>query len=180
MREVVKKSPRKNKREYLNDFVLNDNGEYEYKGIIYKINGELNIKYFVIRLLLVVSCVIICGIIPFSGSMHAFYIIMPYIVEVGVLALLVYAFLTFIIRRKELRDYIYKKTVERFKPYSSFLMGNFGLSLICVGVYSLINGFEVWAIGYCLLQIIGFVLIRQFLMKISEISYEKVDLKAKM
>ena len=172
------KTKKTNKRAYLDDFILNEQGQYEYKGIIYKIqNTDFELKSLIIMLVLSFVCIIAGGIIPFSGSMHAFYIIMPYIVEIVLFGLLSYAFFEFCTHYKELREYIYKKSYEKFKPYTSILIGNMGLSVICTLVYSVFNGFEVWAIVYVGLHVIAFILIRKFSADMNELKFDKISLK---
>lgn len=168
---------KKNKRAYLDDFVLNEQGKYEYKGIIYNVNGSYNNKYLLFRIVGIAICIVIAGIVPFSGSMHAFYIIFPYVFEVVLAALLVYAYVYFFSNIKQLREYIYQKSFERFKPYTSLLIGNCGLSFICTIVYSLFNGFEIWAIVYVLLQILTFILTRQYYAYSQSLEFEKKTLK---
>lgn len=172
------KTKKKNKRAYLDDFILNEQGQYEYKGIIYKIeNTDFNLKNTTIMFIVSFICIIIGGIIPFSGSMHAFYIIMPYIVEIALFGLLSYALFEFATHHKELREYIYLKSYDKFKPYTSILIGNMGLSVLCTIVYSFINGFEKWAIVYVLLHAIAFILIRKFYADTSAIKFDKISSK---
>lgn len=159
MDKTKKKS---NKRAYLDDFILNDHGEYDYKGVVYKPTGQIDKKMMTMLIVCGFACIILAGFIPFSGSMHAFYIIMPYMVEIVLFGLLSYSFIQFVYHLNELREYIFNKSYLRFRPYSVLLFGNYGLSIICTLVYSLINGFEIWAIIYTLFQIMSFIFIRKF------------------
>lgn len=173
----MEKKTKKNKRAYLDDFVQNDSGQYEYKGTIYKIVSEFDKNYLIYRIIILSACLVGAGFVPFSGSMHAFYIIMPFMVEIVVLALFIYAFIQFNGSKGEIREYIYKKSVERFKPCSSLIIGNIGLTFACTIVYSVFNGFEIWAIVYIALHVIAFICIRQFYAYASSIKYDKISLK---
>ena len=176
----MKKKTSNKKRAYLDDFILNEAGKYEYKGTIYKIVSEFDKNYLIRRIVLLTVCLVGAGFVPFSGSMHAFYIITPYMVEIVVLALLVYAYIQFIGSKGEIREYIFKKSVERFKPYSSLIIGNIGLTFISTMIYSFINGFELWAIAYVSLHVIAFISIRQFYAYVSTIKCDKISLKQEM
>ena len=71
--------------------------------------------------------------------MEAFYVIIPYIFEVGFAALLISAAYS-IYSHDQLREYVYKKSAGRVGIYGPGLMGNSIIRLVSSSVFLLIKG----------------------------------------
>ena len=123
MNEKDTKKKKKNKRAYLNDFELQDNGEYTYKGTVYKYEGDwkdCRKKLWTLCALLAVLTVG-AGLVPYGGMMNAFYVILPYIVEVCLGAYLIYNVLRLTKGEGEVREYVFTKTFEQFSGWFMIL-----------------------------------------------------------
>ena len=153
---------RKGRYAYLNDFKLNDNNEYEYKGNIYEldINSEDKstlTKKSIILLSALVIVAIASGCLPFKGMLGAFYVIVPYTFEV-IFSLLLIPCIYTVIRKNILREYEYKKSIERIKPYAGVVMIDSVLGLFTSVIYVSINGIEpvIVSILYILSKAVSF------------------------
>lgn len=118
------KAKKTNKRRaYLNDFKLQDNGEYAYKGYVYVYQGDWkqNRKQFWGLCAALAALVIAAGLIPSGGMINTFYVILPFVGELITAALFLYAVYRFTSRDERIRSYIFEKTYDRFNGYFLFL-----------------------------------------------------------
>lgn len=71
-----------NKKSYLNSFQLNEQGNYEYRGKVYKAE-DMTMKSYLVRFALpgviLLALSIMCGIIPADGMQNCYYIILPWL-----------------------------------------------------------------------------------------------------
>ena len=80
----------KNPKEYLNDFVLNDDGGYSYTGRRYTVDRHYAFYGDVYRKLLIgaiimAACSVGSGMIDAAGATGAFYVVIPFIGEISAL-----------------------------------------------------------------------------------------------
>ena len=139
-----KEKKRKGRYSYLNDFKLNEQNEYEYRGNVYAVDlpGEQKKKLLRSVLFLLAECaglILLAGIVPFEGLMNTFYVIIPYITEIGFAGFLISAVGT-VYRNDELREYVYQKSAGRLGVYGPGLLGTSIVRLAASLLYLLING----------------------------------------
>jgi hypothetical protein len=83
----------KRKREYLDDFVVSEDGSYEYQGKLWKWDRPADRTAFVREASLLLAgtgaCLLAAGFIPTTAMGNAFYVLLPYVLMIGISA---YAF----------------------------------------------------------------------------------------
>lgn len=130
------------KRDYLNDFVLNDKGEYEYKGNHFVLNSNEPLKLkkeLLIWLCLSGITTLISGVIPFEGMTGFALLVLSYLAEIIIFAFLVYANMTVLKHFEKMREYQYKKSFPRLIPLTGSLLGISVVSAILVCIYTFMN-----------------------------------------
>ena len=175
---------RKGRYSYLNDFKLNEQNEYEYQGAVYALQLDEKEKSELFRkTLLMLSAValliILCGIIPFEGMMNSFYIIIPYVFEIGFGAFLINAVYT-IYKNEELREYVYKKSAGRIGVYGPGLLGNSIIRLVGSLVFLLLKGSTrpLYGILYFLITVVLIFLEIRSVQKVMNLKYRTVKQKS--
>lgn len=160
----VKEKEKKGRHAYLNDFKLNENNEYEYRGAIYEPQfsdeekKRIHIKGGILHLLLS-ACIILAGWIPYQGLAGSFYVVIPYAFEVIFIAWQYPHFFRCFFK-DSLREYEYRKSAARIRPFYFVIVFNAALSMIAALLYGTFNGFEPVSISlaYSLLQLTCFAL----------------------
>lgn len=157
-KEEKQKKPKKNRRAYLNDFQLQDDGGYVYKGTIYSYQGDWSEAQKNMRVLCAMLAVlaVIAGLIPSSGMMNTFYVILPYAAELTLSALLIYEALKLTMQDGNIREYIYKKTFEHIQGRFFLLFVTSAMCMVGEIVHLLFNWFmnhSLERIGFSLLFI---------------------------
>ena len=134
---------KKHRREYLNDFKLQDSGEYKFEGEIYCVqtddwNGLRKNIWF--RTGLVCLLVLVSGFLPSAGMINTFYVILPYMAEVIIAALVVWGIYRMTKGTEKIRSYIYEKTYPRFHG-QLFVMTILAV-MVCIGevIHLLLEG----------------------------------------
>ncbi len=132
----IEKKPKKEKkknprRAYLDDFKLQENGEYAYEGALYVYQGDWQKCRKQLWSLCAALGVltIAAGVVPSGGMMNTFYVILPYVGEFTAAVFFFYAVLRLTSRDEKIREYIYTKTFDRFNGYFLFL---FIFSVMCL------------------------------------------------
>jgi hypothetical protein len=155
MSEKDSAKKKKNKRAYLNDFQLQENGEYAYKGTVYKYEGDWQDCRKKLRILCAMlgGLTVAAGLVPCGGLMNTFYVILPYIAEVCLGAYLIYNVLRMTAGDGEVREYIFKKSFEAF---SGQLLILFICAAMCLlgEILRMILARSVEGIGFSLLFIV--------------------------
>ncbi len=143
------KENKKSKKAYLRDFKPDVNGKYTYQGsyFIFKSGAKsMNLTLLKRNLLLFTSILVIStisgGLLEGAGITNSFYVILPYIIEVGGTGTYLWAFIQFYKQGERIREYIYKASFEKMpiRVMVGFVGGTMGL----VGnlIYVILNGFE--------------------------------------
>ncbi|MBO7698234.1 MAG: hypothetical protein J6S38_04260 [Erysipelotrichaceae bacterium] len=141
-----KERKHKGRYAYLNDFRLNENNEYVYEGKIYEIELDEDQKKRLIiggslMQLLLMAFSIGSGFIPFSGTSGTFYVVIPLAFEI-IMILLQLPALYKIFTRDTLREYEYRKSYERLRPYYFVIAINAAIGFAGSLIFGRINGFE--------------------------------------
>lgn len=133
-------------RDYLNDFKMNDKGEYEYTGLLH-ILDESKVKLNDVKKLIgVYSGVIfilylICGLIKAEGVMNSTYVTLPYVFGLFFACVLIYKSLTFSFsKRYPIRDYDFKSTISKFSTYIMLVLVMAIATMLGEIIYIIING----------------------------------------
>ena len=143
---MANKKRRFSKRAYLDYFSKDASGGFTYTGGYYALQGggykALSVRLAVFAAVAAV-CTVVCGCLP--GIIDVFYVILPYVAEVGFTGSVVYAVLRFLTNAKPLREYVYSATVAAF-PWRALLAAAFaGAGVIAGTVFFILNGVgNVW------------------------------------
>lgn len=140
---MSEKKPPKGRRAYLNDFRQGADGKYIYTGAHYALRPQEKLPAFrrwllLFSLLLAVSTVA-RGCNPANGMLNCFYVIFPYILEVGGVAFSVYAALSFLLSAYPAREYAFFKTVRRLPALAGFSAICAGIGIFVQGVYLILH-----------------------------------------
>ena len=156
MGENSDKKQRKYWNDHLKDMYLDEEGTYSYKGAHYTVEGDgkaINMRALIVTLLMD-AALLATGMVPASGAVDTWYVIIPYTT-----AVIFSGFLTYYIGRwtyrgpSSLREYIYKKTVLRI-PGSALGASIVSLiTLVCEAIYLILNGMGKYPKGAILLII---------------------------
>lgn len=106
------------RREYLNDFRVNTNGEYVYMGKMYIYRQQKkSFKKAVCEIwaicIVAVAGLIVNGCIPAAGTGNCPYVILPYIASLLSFVSVCWALCRLTCAGENMREYIYNATVEK-------------------------------------------------------------------
>ena len=128
------KKKRRGRRAYLDDFHALSNGEFVYTGKIYAYSGakpwSRALTPLWILALLIAACLIGSGFLPASGMMGSFYVLIPWVLTFCGGASIVWALCRMTQKGPELKEYVYRATVEALPLRSVF-------TAVCAGVTGL-------------------------------------------
>lgn len=133
----------KGRKAYLNDFKLNEKGEYAYEGILYEWTGEKEGYRRTLRALLGLGIIqlmvlVAAGCIEAPGAMDYFYVILPYMVSLVSGISVIWGIWQLMAGKMPLRAYIYKATVEKI-PVRSLIVIISGAAAIVGELYYLLK-----------------------------------------
>ncbi|MBP3892374.1 MAG: hypothetical protein J6D29_09385 [Solobacterium sp.] len=152
-------------KAYLNDFKLNEKGEYEYRGTKHAFHTpSFSYAQARNRLLLYTTIMLGCafgiGLFPAAGTTNTMYVVIPYTVCLVCCSIFLFRFVSFLMAKDPIRDYLYKKTVVRFPIYLNIIQITAIIALVMEGVYLILHGFNnmvVATLFYCL-GLVGVIL----------------------
>lgn len=114
-------SPRK--REYLDDFVVNEKGEYEYQGTLWHWRSPEERTAYLreawAALAGAAACAVAAGFIPVSAMGNAVYVLLPYLAVMGILLYMAFRLAKLTSEKDGLRDHVYQKVMV---PLPGWLM----------------------------------------------------------
>jgi tellurite resistance protein TehA-like permease len=145
------------KKEYLNDYVRDENGKYSYKGKYLTLDCAES-EHKKITATLICSCVIITvttilsGCINAGGMNNTFYVILPYIAEVAALFFSMRYMMRLILEGRQVKEYVYKATVPKIPTALAALAVCAVISFVCSLVFDIIGGFKENAV-LCILYL---------------------------
>ena len=146
MEKENKEKKHKGRFAYLNDFKLNENNEYEYHGNVFKIElsneekKKLIIKCIGLHLLLMIT-ILVGGFLPYEAMNGSFYVVVPYAFEF-IFSLLILPKMFTVFTKSVLREYEYKKSVDKIRPYYYVIAINAALGFGSCLLYGFLEGFE--------------------------------------
>lgn len=148
----MEKKSSKNKRSYLNDFKLQDDGKYKYMGATYKMD-ESKISYKKARKLLSIGSIIvfvlelIAGLVKADGAMDQIYVTIPYVLSMIFVILLAYKCICLYFSRYPLYEYEYKDTVAKYDIYATISLILIIATLVGEIIYIIFNGITKYVGG---------------------------------
>ena len=171
------------KYRYLDNYKLDDNGEYIYTGSFYRPDLEKKKKDQLVEKELIFNSVlflslIIGGSFPYKGMSGCFYIIFPYIIELLFTGMQFWPLIN-IFRKYELKDYEYTRYVTRLKPYYMIVMISAVCGLLGCILNGIMEGFEPYhiSLAYAATRIIDIILGNLLLRLIRQNSYSMIENK---
>jgi len=146
------------KSQYLNEYKLDENGKYVYRGKYFSIDGNTNeIKSTYIRVWVyfsvIFAAIIGSGCINAAGMNNSFYVIIPYIAEVVLLFAYGLSFFKLFAKGYRVKEYNYSVSFKKLSPASMGIAVTAAISFICSLVFIIINGFDNQIIG-CILYLL--------------------------
>lgn len=133
------------RRRYLDDFQPDAAGKYHYSGRYYRFAGTFAARRGVLCRLsagaAVTAAVIGAGCLDTAGMDNAIYVLIPYMADVVLTAALWWSCGRLLAGGDPLREYVYTATVRRIPRLCAALAIACGLTLVCAGVYLMMNGF---------------------------------------
>ncbi len=140
------------RKEYLNDFKLNEEGKYEYKGLLHELDEKdlsfRKVKQILILIDVLVLCTfIVAGLVQAVGVMNAVYVTMPYVFAFFAIAVLTFKVVMLHFNHYPIRDYDFKATVEKFNSYSMIIIFLTICTLIGELFYIIRYGIEMYLSG---------------------------------
>ena len=178
-----KKREYKGRYSYLNDFKLNDANEYEYQGNVFELEQkEAEYKPLFQRVFLYlignIVMLLVAGFVPFQGMVGAFYVFIPYVLEILFLGLLFNAFL--VMRESAvIREYKYNKSYKRVQLYGGALMGNHIFAFATAVIFILIKGADpiLFSLVYLCTKVVSFYLTKEITQKLLSLTYKQIQFK---
>jgi len=156
---MAQKKEKKKRRAYLSDFTKTESGEYRYSGKVYVYDGKEDLgKLHKLTLFLTVTIMVslvLAGLLPAKGIMDAWYVILPYLTAFANGCILCWKYGRYRFNAKELREYVYEKTVKEFSLLTKISLGFTSLAAVMELLYLLIIGagealFESLTVLVCL------------------------------
>lgn len=140
-----KDKKKQGRRAYLNDFKVGAGGEYVYTGAVYRFTSR-NRKGFVLKLALLTALSLICGItqgcISAAGMDDCFYVIIPWIAELGFSVAAAWAAGRIIYSGELIRKYVYEATFGKLPIFCNTAAAFAAVGIICEAVYIILEGFD--------------------------------------
>jgi len=150
------KKKKKGRRSYLNDIRPNLAGEYVYVGDYYcyvpqgksyrRAVAELSLLTLLGFLALVAA-----GFVNAGGMGNCFYVIIPYMGEAISVFVLLWDVRQIIIKGEKLREYVYGSSVLRIPAASLCCAAFAGAGVVCILIFTILNGIDGGAGEYLLL-----------------------------
>lgn len=145
MDELERKEKRWNKkRAYLDDFTQNVAGEYIYTGKIHAFCEEgtsrkkaMGILWLLTGAMAVLS--VLSGCLPAAGMQNTFYVLIPYAGSLLSVVSVIWAMCRLSSEGEPVRDFIYKATVEQFKPRGTLAVVFTAATILAELLYLILN-----------------------------------------
>ena len=114
---MAEEKKRRGRRAHLNDFYRDVSGNYIYTGTCYVCTAAPQERTARLRRLWLLAAVMVVsvvtgGCIPAPGMGGSFYLLLPYMAEVGLTGSIVWAMTRWQAREYPMRAYVYKATVK--------------------------------------------------------------------
>lgn len=114
---MAEEKKRRGRRAHLNDFYRDVSGNYIYTGTCYVCTAAPQERTALLRRLWLLAAVMAVsvvtgGCIPAPGMGGSFYLLLPYMAEVGLTGSVVWAMTRWQAREYPMRAYVYKATVK--------------------------------------------------------------------
>ncbi len=168
--EGKKKKERKYRYAYLNDFKLNENNEYEYRGDIYvpdmgREEKDAFLKRLLFLHLLLAAIIVAGGFLPYKAMNGTFYVIVPYVFEC-LFVFLLFPCLYTVWKKDGLRAYEHEKSAAKIRPYYYVIAINAAIGIIGCIIHGILHGFEPAAVSgaYLIFRVLS-LLLSYFLQK---------------
>lgn len=138
---------KKKRKEYLNDFKLNESGKYSYQGNFYCFAGDeaqrkkaYGAQWLFFAALAAAS--VASGCLSGGGITNTFYVIIPYIGEMSALFALAWNLVKLLTKGGEIREYVYQSAHPKI-PVAAMLMAFFAIiGGVLSLVFSVTSGFK--------------------------------------
>lgn len=111
---MAEEKKRRGRRAYLDDYKALANGEIIYTGKVYSYSGSIPWKKELSALWLCGGlpgvCVTVCGVLPASGMMNTFYVILPWLLSLIGAGSVIWALCRVTCHGEHLKEHVYNAT----------------------------------------------------------------------
>lgn len=149
---------------FFKDYKKGQDGKYIYVGKIYRLKlDDKDIKKMIRKnwliILLIFLLEIICGLLPFKGMIDKNYLIIPYLIELIISLMMIWANFHFSNYRDGLTNSQYQKGIINLKIESFILLIIPIVSIVSSIIYVILNGFHLDLIYFLINLIIKILII---------------------
>lgn len=141
------------KHDYLNDFKMNEKGEYVYTGSLHsldesKVNLSDTKKVIGVYSSIIFIMFLLSGLIKADGLINTTYVTLPYVFGFIFACILLYKSLSYSFsKRYPIRDYDFKSTIEKLPIYIMIVLISSIATLIGELVFIIVNGLNNYIVG---------------------------------
>lgn len=135
----------KGRKAYLNDFKKNAQGDYEYRGNLYRWNAskaeqrkEAVILWIFCAVMLLALITAVCLDAP--GTLNCIYVILPAAISFVFGISVVWGMWKLTIAGNPMREYVYKATIEAMSLRCIYVMAGTGAALLGEVIYLVFHG----------------------------------------
>ncbi|MGN0204875.1 MAG: hypothetical protein ACI4BB_10050 [Coprococcus sp.] len=178
-----KKRYRGRRKTYVDDYRINENGEYEYQGVRYQWNiSEAEGRRLLLQLRLmgplIFIFILLAGCIPSPGVNHWPFLMIAYLVGLVVSLSLWILLWQMCGEKSPMRGYVYDETVEKL-PFRILLTAVFTIaSILGEVVYVILYGTEGKAFGavlFIILEIMALICTMYTWKRFQTVKWEKMQ-----
>lgn len=140
---MAERKPR-GRRPWLDDFKLEDSGQYAYQGSHMKFSGDAQLrKRFLWRLGLsmggAAACTVAAGCLNVGDADNTVYVLIPYMIEVIAAVAFVWSAVRLLLGGSILRSYVFDQTVKRLPVLAVALAVGAAATLIGAAVFLILR-----------------------------------------
>lgn len=130
------------KKDHLNKYSLDAQGEYHYTGDYYKLKGEkakamsMSLFFSVLTEILL----IVAGLFPAGGVMDTWYVILPYGAAVVLGGVIIYRTAQWVKGHGEITEYVYEKSIKKMPALRKAMVIVLTISFVGELIWLFIHG----------------------------------------
>ena len=170
------------RKAYVDDYKINEKGEYEYQGVRYQWNlGEAEGKRLLLhfRLLgpVIFGCMLVAGCIPAPGVNFWPFLMIPYLAGVVASVSLWIVLWQMCGEKSPMREHVYKESVEKL-PFRTLLTGILAFAavigeIVFVCLYGFL-GHAVSAVFFIILEVLALAGVIYIRKRAGDLKWERV------
>jgi len=130
------------KRDHLDKYRLDANGDYHYTGDYYVLKGDKarSMSSCLFFSVLTEILLIVAGLFPADGVMNTWYVVLPYGISVVLGGVLIYRTSQWVRGHGEITEYVYDKSIKGMPNRRKAMMIILGIAFVGELVWLIIHG----------------------------------------